>query len=114
MANPSIRTRADLVQRALEVLQAVEVGQGPSAEDQELADRAVDPLLASLSARNIFTVTDSNDIPLAAFEHVAVMLADFIKRDFNVADVEAARAVFNLQQIAATAPTRAVLAVDYF
>jgi hypothetical protein len=114
MANTSIRTRADLVQRALEILQAVETGQGPAAEDQELADRAVEPCLASLSARGIFTVNDPDDIPLVAFEHIAVMLADFLKFDFNVEGVEAMRAVYDLQVINAASPTRAPLAVDYF
>jgi hypothetical protein len=114
MANPSVRTRADLVQRALEILLAVETGQAPAPEDQELADRAVDSCLASLSARGIFSVTDANDIPLAAFEHLAVMLADTLKLDFNVPDVDAPRAVYNLQQLNAAEPTRAVLAVDYF
>lgn len=109
-----VKTRADLVQRALEILQSVDAGQPPAAEDFEVVDRQVDSLLASLAGRGIITITNPQDIPLAVFEHVAVLLADFVKLDFNVPDVQAARAVYNLQQINAAPATRAVLAVDYF
>ena len=62
-----VKTRDDLVLRALSNLGALPVGQTASTEEYASVDALVDPTLESLSARDIFNVPDVAAIDDAAF-----------------------------------------------
>lgn len=80
MAN---RTRAQLVTRALQKLKVVGSGQTASAEDSQLVDDVVGPVLQSLSRRAIFQWGDEDDLPEEAFEHLADCVAHAAAPDFG-------------------------------
>jgi hypothetical protein len=73
------KTRNQLVSRALEILGVVASGQAPAPEDTAKIDNLVDPLIARLAEREIAYVADVNEMDLALFEDVAVMLAGAAK-----------------------------------
>ena len=79
------RPRAELVTRALRVLNVVPAGQNPSDEDFDVVDEFVEPLLARLDGEGITTIDNPDAIPAAQFLDVAVLLADAAKGDFGLA-----------------------------
>lgn len=79
------KTRAQLVERALQKLLVVGAGQSAEAEDAAATDAVVDAVLADLSARAVYTVTDEAEIDVAAFEWLADILADTVAPDFGAA-----------------------------
>ena len=85
------KTRAMLVTRALEKLRVVGSGQTASAEDTQLVDKVVEPLMEDLSSRGIFAWGDENDLAENAFEHLAELLANATAGDFGKAASEQTR-----------------------
>lgn len=61
------KTRQELVYRALSDLGALPVGQTPSTQEYASVDALVDPTVESLSARDIYYVSDLQAIDDAAF-----------------------------------------------
>lgn len=110
------KTRANLVDRALEKLLVVGAGQTPDSEDQEKVDGVVDAVLGQLEDDEIFTVSDQSDIQLSAFEWIAEILAMAVASDFGQPTDMARReyAEKRLMRISSTNPTKEPLAVDYF
>ena len=53
-----MKSRDDLITRALRNLGALPMGQAPSAEEHASMDALIDPLLTSLSARDVVYVED--------------------------------------------------------
>jgi hypothetical protein len=70
-----MKTRAELVARALSNLGALPVGQTPSTQEYASVDALVTPMLESLSARDIFYVSDEAAIDDAAFIELGHCLA---------------------------------------
>src|SRR5690606_24761624 len=85
------KTRAELVTRALEKIRVVGSGQTASAEDAQLVDKIVDPLMEDLAARGIFQWGDEDDLPEAAFEHLAWLLGNLAAPDFGKPEDDAKR-----------------------
>lgn len=79
------RSRRQLVERALRVLNVVPAGQTPDEDDYAVVDEFVEPLLARLDGESITTIPDANAIPAAQFLDVAILLADVAKADFGLA-----------------------------
>lgn len=78
-----MKTREDLVKRALQKLHVLAAGQAASAEDNQLVDDALGPVLSSLSSRNIYPYGDPDQIEEDAFEHLADLLAYATAGDFG-------------------------------
>lgn len=85
------KTRAQLVTRALEKLKVIGAGQAASAAVQQRVDHVVDPLMDDLAERGIFQWGDEDDLPEAAFEHLAELLANATAGDFGKASSEEVR-----------------------
>lgn len=81
------QTREDLVNRALAKLKVVAAGQQPSAEDAQVVDDAVEPMLEELSELNIYAYGDPDQIEGACFESLAGILAVRMSGDFGGAQV---------------------------
>jgi hypothetical protein len=80
-----VKTRTDLIRRALDHLGVTATGQAVSAEDQESVDGAVDGVLAELAAREVVYIADSNAIPTEWFECLSLCLADAISPAYGAA-----------------------------
>ncbi|WMT88276.1 hypothetical protein NO932_06605 [Pelagibacterium sp. 26DY04] len=82
-----MQSREQLVTRALREVGAVGAGQTPSAEDYEAMDAEVEPIMADLAQRNIWTWGDPDQIDDAAAVHLAKIIANSAARQFgNVPD----------------------------
>ena len=110
--------RTDLANKALSKLMEISAGGSPDAEDTATADAAIDGMVEYLSERSIYSVADLTDIPVAAFDSLALYLAGLIGTDFGKSEMEGqARckmAEDRLMLLNATRPTHEPLAVDYF
>jgi hypothetical protein len=83
--------RAELINEALRVLLVLGSGQSPDAEDTQRVDARIDSLLAELSARDIVTVADDEDIDPACFGALAELLASECAPTFGQTRDPAAR-----------------------
>lgn len=87
--------RDQLVDRAIRVLGITPVGQTPDADDRQVVNDHVIPLLARLNAEkitwhvdavgNITQLDDPDAIPAKAFHDVAILLAAAAMQDFAIA-----------------------------
>lgn len=68
--------RAELINEALRILLVLGSGQSADSEDAQRVDARVDPLFAELSARDVVTVADDEDIEPAYFGALAELLAN--------------------------------------
>jgi len=80
-----VKTREELVTRALAKLKVVAAGQQPSAEDAKVVDDMLEPTLAELAARKIYGYGDPDQIEDECFESLATILAQACAEDFGVA-----------------------------
>ena len=80
-----VKTRTDLIRRALDHLGITATGQSVSAEDQASVDGAVDGVLAELAMREVVYVADSDAIPTEWFEALSLCLADAISPAYGAA-----------------------------
>lgn len=123
MANE--KTRADLRVRVLDVLGVSAAGNNPSAEDVQHVDDQLDAVLESLAARSIVNVPNPDEIPLAIFQELAIVVGDAMAVDFGLAQnalrvVDASgvspydRAEKALRVMNAGKPAYGPLRVDYF
>lgn len=100
------KTRAELIQAALEELKVLAAGQSPSAEDSDKVERALDPLLAELAVREIVYVADSDSVPLAVFGPLSRRLGAEVAGSFGVTDGPSIEdEEWRLQRITAAKPT---------
>lgn len=77
------KSREDLVNRALAKLKVTAAGQQPSAEDKQVVDDQVEPMLAKLSRKNIYAYGDPDEIEDECFEDLAGILAVIMANDFG-------------------------------
>lgn len=85
------KTREQLVSRALQKLKVVGTGQTASAEDTQLVDDEIEPVMADLAARGIWTWGDPDEIDDAAFVHLADIIANSVAGDFGMQQDETVR-----------------------
>jgi hypothetical protein len=78
-----MKTREELVTRALQKLKVLAAGQTPSAEDAAAVDADLVPVLSDLSTRNIYPFGDPDQIEDNAFVHLADILANSVAADFG-------------------------------
>ncbi len=78
-----MKSRQELVVRALQKLKVLAAGQAPSAEDAKVVDDEVVPVLSDLSKRQIYPFGDPDNIEDDAFVHLADILANSVAADFG-------------------------------
>jgi hypothetical protein len=102
------RSRQQLVDRALRILGVVPAGQTPDADDREVVDAFVVPLLARLDGEGITTIPDPEAIPAAQFLDVAILLAAAAAADFGLAALpqdDPTKSEIRLRTIVSVGPT---------
>lgn len=111
-----VKTRTQLIHRALAAIGALEPGEAPSTEDYDTMDNLVDPMIAQLSADQIIYIADTNEIPVEFFIPLANLLGNMAGPDFGspVNDDARARDEQTLRRLSATNPTYEVQAGNYF
>lgn len=112
----STKTRDELVDDALRKLMVVGAGQSPDAEDQELVDGKVDPLIDQLSADLIVQITDDDAIPGEFFDPVSSLLANLCAPDFGKTFSPDVQAFYEqrLRRTQMVQPTYQALETDHF
>src|SRR5690606_11929566 len=110
------KTREQLVLRCLQKLKVVAAGQQPSAEDAQVVDDMVEPVLAELSARSVYAYGDPDKIEDECFEHLATVLAQTCADDFGLAgdDGMRLRAENRLREIGAETLSYQPMQGEYF
>lgn len=112
----TVKTRRQLIHRALASIGALEPGEAPSTEDYNTMDGLVDPLIAQLSADEIVYIDDTDAIDVAFFIPLANLLANAAGPDFGspVNDDAKARDEATLRRLTAGKPTYQVQVGEYF
>jgi hypothetical protein len=116
-----MKTRAELVHRALKNLGALPQGQTPSAEEYDSINDLVTSVIAKLKALEIITIRDPNNIEEAVFLDLGHVLAEAARSEFGnlgTADAQelaalAEAAKLNLRDISAYPQTFATLRISY-
>lgn len=83
-----MKSREELVYRALSKLKVLAAGQTPAAEDYAVVDNDLEPVLSDLSTRNIYPYGDPDQIEDNAFVHLAVCLAVSTSGDFSGVQID--------------------------
>lgn len=86
-----MKSREDLVMRALQELGVVGAGQQASAEDAAAVNGEIGPVLSDLAARGVYNYGDPDQIEDAAFVHLAMILANSVGQQFGVPQDETVR-----------------------
>ena len=117
-------TREDLIRTTLDELKVTSYGTPPSAEEHNAVDERIDGILAELSARNICTVANTDEIPSELMVPLAQVMARYLGSRFSVAIDELERmfgpeshpysAENRLRAINRAAPVGAPAQPDYF
>jgi hypothetical protein len=111
-----MKTREQLVTRALQKLKVLAAGQTPSAEDAAVVDADVVPVLSDLMTRNIYPFGDPDQIEDNAFVHLADILANSVAADFGRDQNEQTRmlAESRLRELTAQTLSGQPLQADYY
>jgi hypothetical protein len=112
----AFKTRAQLIERALKSIGALEPGEAPSNEDYATVDGLIDPLIAQLATDQIAYISDAEAIELELFMPLARLLANAAGPDFGSPVNMEAKADDEkiLRRLTAAKPTYERLKVDYF
>lgn len=107
----TVKTRAQLIERAAAAIGVKEPGEALSSEDYDALDNLVDPLIAQLAADGIVYISDSEEIPVEFFVPLANLLGNMAGPDFGspVNDDAQARDERTLRRLSSTQPTYAPL-----
>jgi hypothetical protein len=111
-----MKSREQLVTRALQKLKVLAAGQPPSAEDYQVVDDDLVPVLSDLSTRNIYPFGNPDQIEDNAFVHLADILANSVAADFGRDQNDTVRlaAEARLRELTAQTLSGQALQVDYF
>lgn len=112
----SVKTRDQLIYRALKNLGQVEPGEAAAAEDYAAVDDLVDPLIAQLAADNIYYISDPDEVENEVYLPLARLLANAAGPDFGSAMNEEAKQIDEalLKKMAATKPLYSVAKGQFF
>lgn len=80
-----MKTRADLVNRALKLLGVASAGQPIEAEDYAVADAAIEPKFAELARRSVIYVPNPDEIDDELLQWLAILIAQDVAPDFGAA-----------------------------
>lgn len=114
-----MKSRRDLIDRALEVLGVLAAGQVAANEDLARVDGYVDTTIADLTARDVVYVSDTQEFEPGIFDDLAKVLANNAREAFGLADdprlaATAMAAENSLRIKSAQGPTYQRLRVEYF
>lgn len=112
----TVKTRDQLITRALKNIGIIESGEAPSAEDYASVDDLIDPLIAQLSADGIVYIADPDEIELEFYLPLARILGNIAGPDFGSAINEDAKTRDEniLRRIEATKPTFETVKAKYY
>lgn len=110
------KTRAELVNKAISLLQQEGAGQSVDAEDFNTFNEAVPPLLEELSEAEVITVGDVEAIDDAVFLPLARLLMNEVGEDFGRPTNEDFRTAQErrIRRVLAAKPLYTTLRTDYF
>lgn len=111
-----MKSRQQLVIRALQKLKVLAAGQTPSAEDAKIVDDEIVPVLSDLSIRSVYPFGDPDQIEDEAFVHLAYVLANSVADDFGRDQSEEVRlrAESRLRELGAQTLSGQPLQAEYF
>jgi hypothetical protein len=111
-----IKTRDQLIYRALKNLGQIEPGEVPAPEDYASVDDLVDPLIAQLAVDNVYYIDNPDEIDSEIYLPLARLLANVAGPDFGSAINEDAKQVDEalLKKMAATKPMFTVARGQFF
>lgn len=115
----ALKTRRELVEEAIGVLGVVGAGQAPEVEDVAKVDSKVEATIDDLRARDVYYVSDAEEVDTEIFLDLAACLAGNCMADFGMANDPRVTAVAmaaenSLRIKSAQGPTYKTLRVDYF
>lgn len=111
-----MKSRVDLVTKALDLMGVSQLGQNAEPEDTDIVDAEVDGLLADLALRKIVYVADSNQLEDEWLNPIATILASrcsptfYIPRDRDAEQAEEMR----LRQLTRSPIAHETMRSDYF
>lgn len=70
------KSRQQLIERALLELGVLAAGQTAAAEDSQVIDQAISPVMSDLATRDIYTWGDPDVFEDDAFDHLGIILAN--------------------------------------
>lgn len=111
------KTSDDLAIRALSILNKVQAGQEPYAEDVAAVKAVIGPLVAQLGLDGVTYVGDEDEIDDAVFLPLARRLALEVAPDFGLPAVDEATinaADRPLRRLSAARPSDQVIPAEYF
>ena len=113
------RTRADVVNRALQVLGVRPQGQAASAEDYNAVDDILDGVIEGLIEREVYFLQDVDATPEVIYIPLGNVLAWAAAPIFDQHDdvslaAQAQKAEMDLQKIGSFGPTYQTLEVQYY
>lgn len=111
-----MKSREELVARALHKLGVIGAGQAAAAEDSQLVNGTVETVLSDLASRGIYQWGDPDQIEPDAFEHLAGLIAEANARDFGVDTSEQNRLLYEsrLRQLQPTILSGQPQTAEYF
>lgn len=112
----TVKTREQLINRALKSLAIIESGEAPAIEDYTTVDDMVDPLIAQLGVDGIVYISNPNEIELEYYEPLARLLANACGPDFGSPLNEEARQRDEklLRRLSGIKPPAETLKVSFF
>lgn len=108
------KTRRDLAIHGLKTLGVLASGQTAADEDVVELDDAIDGVLSRLRSEQVYDVANDEQIDAAAFEPLAVILADAVKEQFGGAALDIVGAKNMLRMLSRSGPTFEPMKSDYF
>ena len=111
-----MKSRQQLVLRALQYLKVVGAGQTASAEDAKAIDDEVEPIMADLATRNIWQWGDPDQIADEAFVHLAIIIGNSRASEFGMTPDEGVRllAEARLRDLQQTVDAGDPICAEYF
>jgi hypothetical protein len=114
----STKTRDQLITAVLGKLQVLAAGQPQAPEDEARVSDNLEAIVEKLNAMKITYVPNTDAVPGALFNDLAVMVAAALINEFQLvqppAGLDPVRSELDLRTMLAGEPSRAILQVDYF
>lgn len=114
-----MKTRQDLIYRALKNLGVLPSGQDPSDEERNSVAELIDPMVEDLIARDVYFLRDADAVPDEAFMHLGHVLASCAAAEFGMQNDQAIaarglKAEMDLERIQSMRPTYSPLKIHSY